>query len=229
MLLLPLPLPLLLPLPLPLLMLGGHGGGRVGGGGGGMDDLMMGSPVRGGSRGGMMAGQGQPRGGGGGASSAAASVAKAAMGNTSRPSQEVDPFAPERRKQLQAARLAKEEAAVAAKVRQVQDEQAKLDTDRETERLLEKGLKLKVAQWQKDKKNLRALLASLHEIAPPCSWKAVGMGELIDPKKVKKWYHKACLAVHPDKQDPGNLEGKVMAQLLFDALRESWHVFEQTG
>ena len=195
-----------------------------------MDDLMMGSPVRGSSGGGMMGGQQQQQQrGGAGASSAAANVAKAAMGNASRPSQEVDPFAPERRKQLQAARLAKEEAAVAAKVQQVQDAQAGLDEDRETERVLEKSLKLKVAQWQKDKKNLRALLASLHEIAPPCSWKAVGMGELIDPKKVKKWYHKACLAVHPDKQDSGDLEGKVMAQLLFDALRESWHVFEQTG
>merc|ERR1740130_2212828 len=152
----------------------------------------MGSPVRGSSGGGMMGGQQQQQRGGAGASSAAANVAKAAMGNASRPSQEVDPFAPERRKQLQEA-------------------QAGLDEDRETERVLEKSLKLKVAQWQKDKKNLRALLASLHEIAPPCSWKAVGMGELIDPKKVKKWYHKACLAVHPDKQDSGDLEGKVMA------------------
>merc|ERR1740133_856780 len=106
----------------------------------------------------MMGGQQQRGGGGAGASSAAASVAKAAMGGASRPSQEVDPFAPERRKQLQAARLAKEEAAVAAKVQQVQDAQAGLDEDRETERGLEKSLKLKVAQWQKDKKNLRALL-----------------------------------------------------------------------
>ena len=82
-------------------------------------------------------------------------------------------------------------------VQQVQDAQAGLDEDRETERVLEKTLKLKVAQWQKDKKNLRALLASLHEIAPPCAWKPVGMGELIDPKKVKRHYHKACLAVPP--------------------------------
>ena len=99
----------------------------------------------------------------------------------------------------------------------------------ETERQLEKQLKARVAQWQKDKKNLRALLASLHEIAPPCAWKPVGMGELIDPSKVKKSYHRACLAVHPDKQDPGDLEAKVMAQLVFDALREAWGTFQQTG
>ena len=38
---------------------------------------------------------------------------------------------------------------MAAKVQQVQDAQAGLDEDRETERVLEKSLKLKVAQWQK--------------------------------------------------------------------------------
>ena len=149
-------------------------------------------------------------------------------------------------------------------MQQVQDAQAGLEQDRETERALEKTLKVRVAQWQKvtrtrtqtrtppdpnlnpspdpipnpnpnpspnpspsppapnpnpspdpyqDKKNLRALLASLHEIAPPCSWKPVSMAELIDPKKVKKSYHRACLAVHPDKQDAGDLESKVMPQL----------------
>ena len=67
--------------------------------------------------GGLMGG-GDLMGGGGGSSNAAASVARAAMGGASRPSQEVDPFAPEKRKQLQAARLAREEAAVAAKVQQ---------------------------------------------------------------------------------------------------------------
>ena len=86
-----------------------------------------------------------------------------------------------------------------------------------------------MAAWQKEKKNLRALLASLHEIAPPCSWKPMTIGQLIDKGAVKKGYHKACLAVHPDKQPPDDLEAKVMAQLLFDALRESWGQFQQTG
>ena len=45
---------------------------------------------------------------------------------------------------------------------------------------------------------------------------------------MKKAYRKALLAVHPDKQD-GTVEQKVMAQLIFDALRDAWHQFEQTG
>merc|ERR1719460_466309 len=128
--------------------------------------MMGGQPSGRGSMGGQPSGRGS-------VSSAAASVAA----SVARPSQEVDPFAPEKRKQLQAARLAKEQAAIAARVQQVQDAQAGLEQDRETERVLEKTLKVRVAQWQKDKKS----------------------------------YHRACLAVHPDKQDAGDLESKVMA------------------
>ena len=46
---------------------------------------------------------------------------------------------------------------------------------------------------------------------------------------MKNKYRRACLAVHPDKQDSGDLEAKVMAQLVFDALREAWGTFQQTG
>ena len=65
------------------------------------------------------------------------------------------------------------------------------------------------SQWQKDKKNLRALLASLHEIAPPCQWKAMSLSELLDASAVKRAYKRALLAVHPDKQPPEDLEKKV--------------------
>ena len=59
---------------------------------------MGGQPSGRGSMGGQPSGRGS-------VSSAAASVAA----GVARPSQEVDPFAPEKRKQLQAARLAKEQ------------------------------------------------------------------------------------------------------------------------
>ena len=47
---------------------------------------------------------------------------------------------------------------------------------------------------------MRALLASLHEIAPPCSWNPMTLGQLIEASACKKAYRKALLAVHPDKQ-----------------------------
>jgi len=86
-----------------------------------------------------------------------------------------------------------------------------------------------VQAWQKEKKNLRALLASLHEIAPPCSWNPMTLGQLIEASACKKAYRKALLAVHPDKQDAGNVEAKVLAQHIFDALREAWNLFEKSG
>ena len=86
-----------------------------------------------------------------------------------------------------------------------------------------------VQAWQREKKNLRALLASLHEIAPPCSWTPHTLAQLIDSSAVKKAYRKALLAVHPDKQDGGDVEAKVLAQHVFDALRDAWNIFEKTG
>jgi len=32
-----------------------------------------------------------------------------------------------------------------------------------------------------------------------------------------------------DKQDGNDLEAKVLAQHIFDALRDAWHVYQQTG
>jgi len=58
----------------------------------------------------------------------------------------------------------------------------------------------------------------------------MSLGELLDEKSVKKAYRKAIMVVHPDKQDdPNDLSAKVLAQLVFDALREAWGAFEKTG
>lgn len=133
------------------------------------------------------------------------------------------------REQLRLQKEQEKEAAMAEKVRQLKEKEDSVESMRELERTLEKTVKARVQQWQKEKKNLRALLASLHEIAPPCSWKPVSLAALIDPSMVKKSYRKAILAVHPDKQDPENVEQKVLAQQVFDALRDAWHIFEQTS
>mmetsp|Transcript_1323 Transcript_1323/g.2596 ORF Transcript_1323/g.2596 Transcript_1323/m.2596 type:complete len:649 (+) Transcript_1323:47-1993(+) len=133
------------------------------------------------------------------------------------------------RSALIAAREAEKQAAIADKVNNLRIETERTEANREKERDLEKVVKQQVGQWQQDKKNLRALLASLHEIAPPCQWQPVGLAQLLDPAAVKKAYRKALLAVHPDKQPTDDLHKKVLAQHIFDALRDAWHRFEQTG
>jgi len=133
------------------------------------------------------------------------------------------------REQLAARREADKAAAIASKVEEQRNRAAAIEQNRETERDLEKVVAARVAQWQRDKKNLRALLASLHEIAPSCSWKPMSLAQLIDSSACKRGYQKALLAVHPDKQDGNDLEAKVLAQHIFDALRDAWHVYQQTG
>lgn len=128
-----------------------------------------------------------------------------------------------------ARRQHEKQAAIDAKVQALKEAKEQEESNRDLEQSLEKTVKARVQAWQKEKKNLRALLASLHEIAPPCSWQPVNISGLIDPSQVKKAYRKALLAVHPDKQDSGDVEKKVLAQHIFDALRDAWNIFEKTG
>lgn len=49
-------------------------------------------------------------------------------------------------------------------------------------------------------RNIRALLCSLHTVLwEGTRWSECGMHQLVTPADVKKFYRKACLAVHPDK------------------------------
>ena len=133
------------------------------------------------------------------------------------------------REYLRAQKEAAKQAAMAEKVDRLRAANEQEEADRDHEQVLEKTIRARVAAWQQEKKNLRALLASLHEIAPPCSWKPKTLAELVDPAAVKKAYHRACIAIHPDKQPTGDVEKKVLAQHVFDTLRSSWQRFEQGG
>ena len=84
----------------------------------------------------------------------------------------------------------------------------------------------RVQAWRK-KENLRALLASLHEIAPPALGNRIA-GELLDPAAVKRAYRKVFLAVHPDKQEAGDVEKKASLGTFFTAAR-SVVPFERSG
>jgi len=56
--------------------------------------------------------------------------------------------------------------------------------------------------WTEGKqRNIRALLCSLHTVLwEDTKWQEVGMHQLVSQAEVKKFYRKACLTVHPDKQ-----------------------------
>ncbi|XP_065208791.1 cyclin-G-associated kinase [Planococcus citri] len=85
--------------------------------------------------------------------------------------------------------------------------------------------KLKVHEWKEGKKkNIRALLCSMHTILwPGANWHCE-MHQLITPADVKKAYRKACLTVHPDKQI--GTPNEALAKLIFTELNTAWSEFE---
>jgi hypothetical protein len=87
-----------------------------------------------------------------------------------------------------------------------------------------------IKQWSEEhgkKKQLRALLASLHTILwPGAQWKQVTIGDLLDDKKVKLAFHKASRVVHPDKTHHLEAEQRFLAKRIFDALSQAKNEFD---
>jgi hypothetical protein len=121
----------------------------------------------------------------------------------------------ERMKQQLAEKRAREEAEDAEKAGKV----AFRDT-----------LKPKIDAWAANKKdNIRALLSTVHTVLwEDSGWTAPSIADMVDPAKVKKWYMKANLVVHPDKvkQKGGTLEQVATADMVFDVLKGAWGKFE---
>lgn len=91
-------------------------------------------------------------------------------------------------------------------------------------------LKPKIDAWAAGKKdNIRALLSTLHTVLwEDSGWTSPSIADMVDPGKVKRWYMKANLVVHPDKvkQKGGTLEQVATADMIFDVLKLAWGKFE---
>lgn len=89
---------------------------------------------------------------------------------------------------------------------------------------------IKVRDWIAGKeRNIRALLCSLDRVLWEQNdrWTTVNMADLLSAAQVKKFYRKACLAVHPDKYV--GTEHEMMAKALFTELNDAWNQFEEEG
>ncbi|GKY93187.1 auxilin-like clathrin-binding protein required for normal clathrin function, variant 2 [Mayamaea pseudoterrestris] len=115
-------------------------------------------------------------------------------------------------------------------LQEVREREAKKKSDEAAEDVVRQRLTPKIKAWSEEhgqKKQLRALLASLHTILWPAaakSWKVVTIGDLLDDKKVKICYHKASRVVHPDKTHQLVAEERFLAKRIFDALSQAWTV-----
>ena len=125
------------------------------------------------------------------------------------------------------------QAAVNKRVNDMRSSQAKAleeirerEEKKKAEEIEEDGvrrkLEPKIKAWSEEygkKKQLRALLATLHTILwPEANWKPVGIGDIMDNSKCKRCFHKASRVVHPDKTHHLDAEKRFLAKRIFDAL-----------
>eukprot|EP00521_Asterionellopsis_glacialis_P012995 CAMPEP_0195292750 /NCGR_PEP_ID=MMETSP0707-20130614/10802_1 /TAXON_ID=33640 /ORGANISM="Asterionellopsis glacialis, Strain CCMP134" /LENGTH=523 /DNA_ID=CAMNT_0040353311 /DNA_START=64 /DNA_END=1635 /DNA_ORIENTATION=- len=110
-------------------------------------------------------------------------------------------------------------------LQEVRERENKKKTEEAEEDEVRKRLEPKIIAWSEEhgkKKQLRALLASLHTILwPDAKWKTVTIGDLLNDKKVKLAFHKASRVVHPDKTHHLDAEKRFLAKRIFDALSQA--------
>jgi len=129
---------------------------------------------------------------------------------------------------------ARREANIQENVKQALEFKQELDENskRESEEIEaakqkhDKGLTEWAFDQSKKKRNVRTLLTTMHRVLwPENTWKPVGLGDVIEPKKVKLVYRKAMLVVHPDRCSAGTAESRFIAKRVFEAINEAYQEF----
>jgi hypothetical protein len=125
------------------------------------------------------------------------------------------------------------EAARQKAVDEVKQREADKKQREEEEDKIRVQLEPKIKAWSEEhgkKKALTALLGSLHTILwPGANWQQISIGDVLDPKKCKKFYFKATLVVHPDKTHDLPAEQRFLAKRIFDALTQAKTIYDQNG
>lgn len=141
-----------------------------------------------------------------------------------------DPNEPEIRKVLREKRIAEKHERMKHQLAEKRAREEAEDAEKAGKVAFRDTLKPKIDAWSSNKKdNIRALLSTVHTVLwEDSGWTAPSIADMVDPGKVKKWYMKANLVVHPDKvkQKGGTLEQVATADMIFDVLKGAWGKFE---
>ena len=115
-------------------------------------------------------------------------------------------------------------------VQEVREREAKKAANEAEEDDVRKRLEPKIKAWSEEhgkKRQLRALLATLHTILwPGANWKQMSIGDLLDDAKVKRAFFMASRVVHPDKTGDLDAEKRFLAKRVFDALSQAKTEFD---
>lgn len=116
-----------------------------------------------------------------------------------------------------------------AEVKQRETDKKRMEDEEDAIRL---QLEPKIKSWSEEhgkKKQLQALLGSLHTILwPGTKWKPISIGDILQPAKCKKFYFKATLVVHPDKTRDLPAEQRFLAKRIFDALSQAKTIWDES-
>ena len=114
--------------------------------------------------------------------------------------------------------------------------QAKVEREREVEEnqellsSLKEKHRQKIGAWkERHADNMRGLLTTLQTVLwEDSGWKPLTVAEVLEVSQVKKAYMKANLIIHPDKvkQKGGIAEQVVLADMVFNVLKEAWQKFQ---
>ncbi|GAX13736.1 hypothetical protein FisN_30Lh022 [Fistulifera solaris] len=115
-------------------------------------------------------------------------------------------------------------------LQEIRDREQKKKAAEAEEDMVRKKLEPTIKAWSEEhgkKKQLRALLASLHTILwPGADWKPISIGDVLDDSKLKKFFHKASRVVHPDKTHHLDADKRFLAKRIFDALSQAKTEFD---
>lgn len=118
-------------------------------------------------------------------------------------------------------------------VQEVREREAKKKQAENEEDTVRLKFESKIKVWSEEygkKKQLRALLSTLHTILwDGAKWKPITIADVMTAPKCKKFYHKATLVVHPDKTHHLNAEQRFLAKRIFDALSQAKTQFDEQG
>uniref|UniRef100_A0A1D2A6Z2 Auxilin-related protein 2 n=1 Tax=Auxenochlorella protothecoides TaxID=3075 RepID=A0A1D2A6Z2_AUXPR len=137
---------------------------------------------------------------------------------------------PEERRRLRARRVADKHARMARGLAEARAREGAEAAEKAGRVALRDTLGPEMETWTAGKRdNIRALLSTMHTVLwPDSGWERPSISDMVEDAKVKRWYMKANLVVHPDKvrQKGGGVEAVARADMVFDILKAAWGKFE---
>lgn len=131
---------------------------------------------------------------------------------------------------LKETRKQEKENKMAAALKAKTDREREVEEVQELQHVLKEKHRCKIAEWKdKHANNMRGLLTSLQTVLWEGSgWTSLTVADVLEMAQVKKAYMKANLIIHPDKvkQKGGSHEQVVLADMVFNVLKEAWIKFQ---